>query len=155
MTPFDSAIFAFPISHPMWQATAEIGTMRATYPPVCGGFFIFEVFMQDVLVLGAGKVGALISGLLAESGDYRVQLVDSKPGVAAQVANAHGLDNIEAFELDASNKDILTKHVRAHKPSAVISALPFYCNVDVAQVARYGIVRQFISLFVAGFFAPQ
>ncbi len=92
--------------------------------------------MQHVLVLGAGKIGALISGLLAESGDYRVQLVDSKPGVAAQVANAHGLDNIEAFDLDAGNKDLLTRHVRTHKPSAVVSGLPFYCNVDVAQVAR-------------------
>ena len=39
--------------------------------------------MQDILVLGAGKIGALISGLLSESGDYRVQLADAKAGVAA------------------------------------------------------------------------
>ena len=30
--------------------------------------------MHRVLILGAGKIGALISGLLAESGSYRVQL---------------------------------------------------------------------------------
>lgn len=92
--------------------------------------------MQDVLVLGAGKIGALISGLLAESGDYRVQLTDSNPGTAAEVANAHGLDNIDAFAFDAGNKDILTEHVKANKPTAVISSLPYYCNVDVAAVAR-------------------
>lgn len=92
--------------------------------------------MQDVLVLGAGKIGALISGLLAESGDYQVQLVDSKPGAAAAVATAHELENIKAFELDAGSKEILTQHVREHKPSAVVSGLPYYCNVDVAQVAR-------------------
>ncbi|MGI9232212.1 MAG: saccharopine dehydrogenase NADP-binding domain-containing protein, partial [Woeseiaceae bacterium] len=60
--------------------------------------------MQDVLVLGAGKIGALISGLLAESGDYRVQLADAKPGAAEEVVSAHGLDHLLAFELDANNK---------------------------------------------------
>lgn len=92
--------------------------------------------MQDVLVLGAGKIGALLSGLLAESGDYRVQLCDSKPGAAAEVANAHGLDSIVAFDLDASRKDKLAAHVKAHKPAAVVSSLPYYCNVAVAEVAR-------------------
>jgi saccharopine dehydrogenase-like NADP-dependent oxidoreductase len=92
--------------------------------------------MQDVLVLGAGKIGALISGLLAESGDYRVQLADSKPGAAARVVHAHGLDNLEAFDLDASDESALTAHVRKHKPIAVVSGLPYFCNVTVAQVAR-------------------
>jgi len=92
--------------------------------------------MQDVLVLGAGKIGALISGLLAESGDYRVQLADAKPGAAAKVVKAHGLDHLEAFDLDAADKAALTKHVQAHKPAAVVSGLPFFCNVAVAEVAR-------------------
>ena len=64
--------------------------------------------MQDILVLGAGKIGALISGLLSESGDYRVQLADAKAGVAANVVNAHNNKNVIAFDLDASNQDALT-----------------------------------------------
>jgi saccharopine dehydrogenase-like NADP-dependent oxidoreductase len=92
--------------------------------------------MQDVLVLGAGKIGALISGLLAESGDYRVQLADSRPGAAAKVVQAHGLDNLDAFDLDAADEAALTAHVRKHKPTAVVSGLPYFCNVTVAQVAR-------------------
>jgi saccharopine dehydrogenase-like NADP-dependent oxidoreductase len=92
--------------------------------------------MQDILVLGAGKIGSLISGLLAESGDYRVQLVDAKPGAAADVAAAHGLDTIKAFELDASDVDALSAHVKAHPAAAVISGLPYFCNRDVAKVAR-------------------
>ena len=32
--------------------------------------------MHKVLILGAGKIGALISGLLAESGDYEVHVGD-------------------------------------------------------------------------------
>jgi saccharopine dehydrogenase-like NADP-dependent oxidoreductase len=92
--------------------------------------------MQNILVLGAGKIGALISGLLSESGDYRVQLADSNPGVAADVVSAHNNKNISAFDLDASDKDALTAHVRQHKPIAVVSGLPYYCNVTVAEVAR-------------------
>lgn len=92
--------------------------------------------MQDVLVLGAGKIGALISGLLAESGDYNVQLCDSRPGAAAEVATAHAFITIKAFDLDASDESALAAHVARHKPSAVISSLPYYCNVGVARVAR-------------------
>lgn len=92
--------------------------------------------MQEILVLGAGKIGALISGLLAESGSYRVQLADAVPGVAKSVATAHRLDAISAFDLDASDMESLTRHVREHKPIALVSSLPYFCNVAVAEVAR-------------------
>jgi saccharopine dehydrogenase-like NADP-dependent oxidoreductase len=92
--------------------------------------------MKDVLVLGAGKIGALMCGLLAESGDYRVQLADSKPGAAREVVDAHGLENLEAFDLDATDTEALRAHVRKHKPIAVVSGLPYFCNLGVAQIAR-------------------
>ena len=91
--------------------------------------------MKDILVLGAGKIGALISGLLAESGDYRVQLADNAPGAAEKVVAAHDHKNISAFQFDASDSDVLTEHVREHKPVAVISGLPYFCNLAVARVA--------------------
>ena len=92
--------------------------------------------MHKILVLGAGKIGALISGLLAESGSYRVHLADARKGAAAEVADAHRLESIAAFDLDASDAKALTKHVQEHKPAAVVSGLPYYCNVVVAEVAR-------------------
>ncbi len=92
--------------------------------------------MHDILVLGAGKIGVLISGLLAESGDYRVQLGDKRQGIAAEVASAHNNPNILAFELDATDKAALTAHIHEHKPIAIISSLPYFCNVAVAEVAR-------------------
>lgn len=92
--------------------------------------------MQDILVLGAGKIGALISGLLAGSGDYRVQLADKAEGAADEVANAHGLDSIQAFTFDAADSKILAAHIKKHKPAAVISGLPYYCNIAVAEIAR-------------------
>ncbi len=46
--------------------------------------------MHKVLILGAGKIGALISGLLAESGDYDVTLGDVDAAAAEAVVKAHG-----------------------------------------------------------------
>ena len=92
--------------------------------------------MQDILVLGAGKIGALICGLLAGSGDYRVQPTDKAEGLADEVAAAHGLDTIQAHTFDAADGKSLMAHVKKHKPVAVISGLPFYCNVAVAEIAR-------------------
>ena len=92
--------------------------------------------MQNILVLGAGKIGSLIAGLLGESGSYRVQLADSRPGAAAEVAKAHGLDTISAYDLDATDPAALRAHVGSHAPVAVVSSLPYYCNIPVAELAR-------------------
>jgi saccharopine dehydrogenase-like NADP-dependent oxidoreductase len=92
--------------------------------------------MKTVLVLGAGKIGALISGLLSECGDYRVQLADKVEGTADGVVKAHANDNLSAYTFDAGNADELRKHVVEHKPDAIISGLPYFCNPDVAAVAR-------------------
>ncbi len=92
--------------------------------------------MKNILVLGAGKIGSLISGLLAESGSYRVLLADSREGAAREVADAHGLDTITTFNLDVTDRDALRKLVDEQKPVAVISSLPYYCNLPVAELAR-------------------
>jgi len=117
-----------------------VDPLRAIHPPVNRRFLLRasaqEQLMHNVLVLGAGKIGALISGLLAESGDYQVQLADAKPDAAREVVNAHGLDHLQAFQLDATDKTALTAHVAEHRPTAIISGLPYFCNVGVAEVAR-------------------
>jgi saccharopine dehydrogenase-like NADP-dependent oxidoreductase len=92
--------------------------------------------MHRVLVLGAGKIGSLIAGLLADSGAYSVHLADLNPGVAAGVARAHGVSQIAAFDVDASSGAALAAHLRAHPVDAVVSSLPFHCNVKVAEAAR-------------------
>src|SRR6185437_12731814 len=84
--------------------------------------------MHRVLILGAGKIGTLISGLLAESGSYQVQLGDVDAAAAVAVANAHASPQLTAPALAA--------HLAAHPVDAVISSLPYYCNVGVAEAAR-------------------
>jgi saccharopine dehydrogenase-like NADP-dependent oxidoreductase len=92
--------------------------------------------MHRVLILGAGKIGALISGLLAESGSYRVQLADVDGAAAEAVVRAHGASHLSGYALDASNAAALAQHLAEHPVEAVISSLPFYCNVAVAETAR-------------------
>lgn len=92
--------------------------------------------MHRVLVLGAGKIGALISGLLADAGGYEVMLADVNADTARAVARAHGKRNIAAHGVDAADSAALARHVSEHPCDAVISSLPFYCNPGVAQVAR-------------------
>lgn len=92
--------------------------------------------MHRVLILGAGKIGALISGLLAESGSYRVQLADVDGAAADSVVRAHGGTTLSALALDATQSAALAKHLSEHPVDAVISSLPFYCNTGVAEAAR-------------------
>src|SRR5579871_2932188 len=92
--------------------------------------------MHRVLILGAGKIGALISGLLAESGSYKVQLADMDGAAAESVVRAHGGTGLTSLTLDASQPGALEQHLRTHPADAVISGLPYYCNRVVAEAAR-------------------
>jgi saccharopine dehydrogenase-like NADP-dependent oxidoreductase len=92
--------------------------------------------MQRVLVLGSGKIGSLIAGLLAECGDYEVHLADSRPGAAAEVAAAHALSAIRPLQLDVTDGARLERYARDAGMGALVSALPYYCNEGVAEVAR-------------------
>jgi saccharopine dehydrogenase-like NADP-dependent oxidoreductase len=99
--------------------------------------------MHRVVILGAGKIGALISGLLAESGSYQVQLADVDGAAAEAVVRAHGGGHLSAFAVDATDTQALARHLKAHPADAVISSLPYYCNTGVAEVARQAQLHYF------------
>ena len=99
--------------------------------------------MHRVLVLGAGKIGALICGLLAESGSYKVQLGDIDGAAAEAVVRAHETRNILASALDATDAAALARHVAERPVDAVVSSLPFYCNLGVAAAARKARIHYF------------
>ena len=99
--------------------------------------------MHRVLILGAGKIGALISGLLASSGNYEVQLGDVDGSIAEAVVRAHGAPGMSAHALNAKQRSALEQHLAEHPVDAVISSLPFYCNVTVAEAARSAGVHYF------------
>ena len=99
--------------------------------------------MAKVLILGAGKIGALISGLLAESGAYEVHLADVSAAAANAVVSAHRFGNLQAHHVDATNASALAAQLRDYPVDAVISSLPYYCNVGVAEAARRAGIHYF------------
>lgn len=92
--------------------------------------------MHRVLILGAGNIGSLISGLLAESDDYDVQVADIDGAKAKEVIDAHKLEHLVPYQLNARDEAELDAHLAKHPVEAVVSGLPYYCNLGVAQAAR-------------------
>ena len=95
---------------------------------------------HNVLVLGVGKIGSLITCLLSESGDYEVHLGNMNLDVADQLVNELGLKQVTTSRINAKNESELDALFSQKKFDAVISSLPYYCNPRVADVAaRYDV----------------
>jgi saccharopine dehydrogenase-like NADP-dependent oxidoreductase len=91
--------------------------------------------MKHVLVLGAGKIGSLISCLLSQSGDYTIHLGDMDSEAIERLCSELPHDNLRFVTIDAMEKPELVRYARDNKLEAVISALPYYCNNIVGEVA--------------------
>ena len=90
--------------------------------------------MHKVLVMGAGKIGSLITYLLSQSNDYSVILAD----VATEnpyIQRLHELPHFKYVTLDASDEKALHAFIKANPVDAVISSLPYYCNIPIAKMA--------------------
>ena len=95
---------------------------------------------RTVLLLGAGKIGSLITCMLAESGDYDVHVGSLNTEAAQSLCRETGLCDVNAFLLDVTDEKALSIVMQSHPYEAVISCLPYYCNPLVADLAaRYGI----------------
>ena len=90
---------------------------------------------QSVLVLGAGKIGSLITVLLAGCEDYEVHLGNIDLQAANHLIETLGLNNVTTSKVDAQNETQLVSAVTKSRATAVISSLPYYCNPLVADVA--------------------
>lgn len=87
--------------------------------------------MFKVAVFGAGKIGEAICGLLGLSNRYKVYVADISLERAEQVASYW--PNVEPLKLDLKNTTEMASLLKGC--DAVLSALPFYCNPDVARLA--------------------
>ena len=90
---------------------------------------------QSVLVLGAGKIGSLITVLLAGCEDYKVHLGNIDIESANHLIETLKLDNVHPIKVDAQNETQLVTAITKSKATAVISSLPYYCNPLVADTA--------------------
>jgi len=95
---------------------------------------------RQVLLLGSGKIGSLITCMLAESGDYDVYVGSLDTDASHKLCQETGLCDVNAFKLDVQDENALAAVMQKHNYDAVISSLPYYCNPLVADLAaRYDI----------------
>ena len=87
--------------------------------------------MHTITVLGAGHIGEAICGLLSLSGRYTIHLADISETRCAHVSTLW--PKVKTHKLDLSNAEQTKKILTGSQ--AVISALPYHCNVAVAQLA--------------------
>jgi saccharopine dehydrogenase-like NADP-dependent oxidoreductase len=87
--------------------------------------------MQDVAVIGGGKIGATVAGLLAATGDYQVTLADRSPDVLA------GLEPCERLRMHVADVEDSTKLIDLlNGQFAVVNAAPFHLTALIAEAAR-------------------
>ena len=86
--------------------------------------------MKDVVVVGAGKIGATIADMLAGTGDYSVTVIDRSAAQlkALEVANA-----VATKELDIEDVSALAAVLDGK--FAVLSAAPFHLTTRIAEAA--------------------
>lgn len=86
--------------------------------------------MKQIVVVGAGKIGSTIADMLAETGDYKVTVVD-RSQAALDALEVSG--NVETKQVEISESGALDA-VLAGK-FAVLSAAPFHLTTKIAQAA--------------------
>ena len=88
------------------------------------------IYMKEIVVIGAGKIGGAIALMLADTGDYRVVVVDRSPEQLSKV-DRHPAISTEAVDI-ADHAELVA--VLAGK-FAVLSAAPFHLTGFVAEAA--------------------
>lgn len=91
--------------------------------------------MRKALIAGAGNIGKLIACLLADSKDYTIHLIDLDMDHfdPTQLGQSHA--RIKFASLNVQDKKALSTYVKQHDIEIVVSCLPYFCNINVAEVA--------------------
>ncbi len=93
--------------------------------------------LKKVAVLGSGKIGKLVTFLLANTGEYAVKALDFDLAAAqdaAKTKDGKALQNVTAETLDFSNEAAVEKALKGQ--DYVLSCAPYHCNVGIAKIAK-------------------
>lgn len=86
---------------------------------------------HSILILGAGKIGKLVAGLLADSGSYQVISGDLvKPDFRLQTKTP-----ITQVQIDINQNNDVAELVKKYDIATVVSCLPYHCSPKVAEYA--------------------
>lgn len=92
--------------------------------------------MHQVLIVGAGKIGSLISVLLANTKDYEVFLADINVDTPYLNRICASTPNLNLVKLDAQNTQEVAEFLRKKPMKSIVSSLPYYCNISIATIAK-------------------
>lgn len=87
--------------------------------------------MDDVAVIGAGKIGSMIADFLARSGDYRVSVIDRS---AEALARLETQAPVEVVPIDVADSAGLKRALDGKY--AVLSAAPYHLTTEIARAAK-------------------
>jgi saccharopine dehydrogenase-like NADP-dependent oxidoreductase len=92
--------------------------------------------MYRILVVGAGKIGSLISVLLATSNDYQVYLGDIHIDNPSLKRILNNVKNLDLVKLNAQNSAEIADFMKKNEIKTIVSALPYYCNIPIIKLAK-------------------
>jgi saccharopine dehydrogenase-like NADP-dependent oxidoreductase len=87
--------------------------------------------MKDIAIIGAGHIGGAVAALLADTGDYRVTVIDRS---AEQMAQLPIDVRVGRLLLDVTDIEALAATLKGR--FAVLSAAPYHLTFHVAQAAK-------------------
>src|SRR5262245_5905038 len=85
--------------------------------------------MRDIVVVGAGKIGSTIARLLADTGDYRLTVVDR---AESQLRLIETSDRVRTAVMEIAQPALSTALAGAY---AVLSAAPYQLTTRIAEAA--------------------
>ncbi len=87
---------------------------------------------HKILILGAGKIGTTVAGLLARTGDYEAFIGDvNPPHTLPQIKN----NPIQFIPMDIKKADAIKNYIKSNQIQGVVSCLPFNLTIEVAKIA--------------------
>ena len=87
--------------------------------------------MRDVTLVGAGKIGEMITAMLADTGDYRVTVVDRSP---LHLERLKSNANVRTECLDITDPGALESAIEGS--FAVLNASPYHLTTVIAGAAK-------------------
>jgi saccharopine dehydrogenase-like NADP-dependent oxidoreductase len=85
--------------------------------------------MKDIVVVGAGKIGSTIARLLADTGDYRLKVVDRAP---EQLTAIETSESVSTAVMEITGETLDTALADCY---AVLSAAPYQLTTMIAEAA--------------------
>jgi saccharopine dehydrogenase-like NADP-dependent oxidoreductase len=103
--------------------------MSARSLPTTDASLVKQNRMKDIVVVGAGKIGSTIAQLLADTGDYRLMVVDRSPEQLRLIEKAKRVRTAVMEITDEALDSVLAGSY------AVLSAAPYQLTTTIAKAA--------------------